>query len=165
VNYFGKEIMMDKDNFEIYKSTMRKMIRIGRLHRTVFERNISKMGIHHSQHHLLMYIAKEKEIPSQKQIAEKFGITSAAVARSLKSLEAEGYIQRSNVEDDNRFKRIIITDKGREIIEKSHQLFEEIDNSMYEDFSEEDILKFNEYLDKMQSKLIEKNEENCCVRR
>lgn len=157
--------MMDKDNFEIYKSTMRKMIRIGRLHRTVFERNISKMGIHHSQHHLLMYIAKEKEIPSQKQIAEKFGITSAAVARSLKSLEAEGYIQRSNVEDDNRFKRIIITDKGREIIEKSHQLFEEIDNSIFEDFSEEDILKFNEYLDKMQSKLIEKNEENCCVRR
>ncbi len=156
---------MDKDNFEIYKSTMRKMIRIGRLHRTVFERNISKMGIHHSQHHLLMYIAKEKEIPSQKQIAEKFGITSAAVARSLKSLEAEGYIQRSNVEDDNRFKRIIITDKGREIIEKSHQLFEEIDNSIFEDFSEEDILKFNEYLDKMQSKLIEKNEENCCVRR
>ena len=156
---------MEKDNFEIYKSTMRKMACIGRLHRTVFERNISKMGIHHSQHHLLMYIAKEKEIPSQKQIAEKFGITPAAVARSLKALECEGYIERACVEDDGRFKKIVITEKGRDIVSKSHQMFKETDESVFEDFSDDDIAKFNEYLDKMQSKLNCKNEENLCVRK
>ena len=110
---------MEQDKFEIHKSTMRKMLRIGRLHRTLFERNISKMGIHHSQHHLLMYIAKEKEIDSQKVIAEKFGITAAAVARTLKSLEAEGFIERTNVEDDSRYKKIVITEKGNDIVQKS----------------------------------------------
>ena len=156
---------MDKNNFEIYKSTMRKMVCIGRLHRTVFERNISKMGIHHSQHHLLMYIAKEGEIPSQKQIAEKFGITPAAVARSLKALESEGYIERSCVEDDSRFKKIVITDKGSEIVRKSHQMFKETDESVFEKFSDDDIARFNEYLDLMKSSLDEKYEENCCVRK
>lgn len=156
---------MEKDNFEIYKSTMRKMACIGRLHRTVFERNISKMGIHHSQHHLLMYISKEGEIPSQKQIAEKFGITPAAVARSLKSLEAEGYIERSCVEDDSRFKKIVITPKGNEIVRKSHQMFKETDESVFEKFSDDDIARFNEYLDLMKSSLNEKYEENCCVRK
>lgn len=156
---------MEQDKFEMYKSTMRKMIRIGRLHRTVFERNISKMGIHHSQHHLLMYIAKENEIVSQKHIAEKFGITPAAVARSLKGLECEGYIERSCIEDDSRFKKIVITEKGRDIVSKSHQMFKEIDESAFEDFSDDDILKFNEYLEMIQSKLFEKSEETCCARK
>lgn len=156
---------MEQDNFEIYKTTMRKMFRIVRLHRNLFERNISQMGIHHSQHHLLMYIAKEKEIDSQKVIAEKFGITAAAVARTLKSLEAEGFIERTNVEDDSRYKKIVITEKGNDIVQKSYKMFKETDESIFEDFSEKDIALFNEYLDKMQSKLIEKNEENCCVRK
>lgn len=156
---------MEKDNFEIYKSTIRKVMCVGWLHRNVFERNISKMGIHHSQHYLLMYIAKNKEIPSQKTIAEQFGITQAAVTRSLKALEIEGYIERLNVENDSRYKKIVITDKGKEIVEKSHRMFKETDESIFADFSDDDIARFNEYLDRIHSRLIDKNEDNCCVRK
>lgn len=156
---------MELENFEIYKTVMRKMIRISRLHRMVFERNISNMGIHHSQHHLLMYIAKEGEILSQKQIAERFGITPAAVARSLKSLESEGFISRTNLEGDGRFNRIAITDKGREIVENSYKMFQEIDSSVFENFTESEIEEFNTLLDKIQANLIEKNDERSCERR
>ena len=156
---------MEQENFEIYKTVMRKMIRISRLHRMVFERNISNMGIHHSQHHLLMYIAKEGEILSQKQIAERFGITPAAVARSLKSLESEGFISRTNLEGDGRFNRIAITDKGREIVENSYKMFQEIDSSVFENFTESEIEEFNTLLDKIQANLIEKNDERSCERR
>lgn len=156
---------MKQDKFEMYKSTMRKMMRISRLHRMLFERNISQMGIHHSQHHLLMYIAKEGEITSQKEIAEKFGISPAAIARTLKSLESEGFVVRENLEDDGRYNRITITDKGKQIVENSHKMFQETDSSIFEDFSEDDLLEFNQLLDKMQSKLVSKNEEYCCVRK
>ena len=156
---------MEQENFEIYKTIMRKMIRISRLHRMVFERNISNMGIHHSQHHLLMYIAKEGEILSQKQIAERFGITPAAVARSLKSLESEGFILRTNLEGDCRFNRIAITDKGREIVENSYKMFQEIDSSVFENFTESEIEEFNALLDKIQANLIKKNDERSCERR
>ena len=156
---------MQQDNIELYKSTMRKMMRIGRMHRCIFERNISKLGIHHSQHHLLMYISKEQEIPSQKIIAEKFGITPAAVARTLKSLESEGYIERMSDEEDSRFNKIVITKKGNEIVNKSCQMFEETDILTFEGFSEEELVSFNAYLDRIQSKLLTKNEENYCVRK
>ena len=156
---------MEQENFEIYKTIMRKMIRISRLHRMVFERNISNMGIHHSQHHLLMYIAKEGEILSQKQIAERFGITPAAVARSLKSLESEGFISRTNLEGDGRFNRITITDKGKEIVENSYKMFQEIDSSVFENFTESEIEEFNALLDKIQANLIKKNDERSCERR
>lgn len=155
---------MNQDNIELYKSTMRKMLCISRLHRKVCERNISQMGIHHSQHHLLMYIAKKGEISSQKEIAERFDITPAAVARSLKLLENEGFIQRENLEDDGRFNRIAITDKGKEIIDNSYIVFEEIDSSIFEQFNEDEIAEFNLFLDRMQSKLADRNDENLCVR-
>ena len=150
---------MNKENYEIYSTIMRKMIRISRLHRMVFERNISQMGIHHSQHHLLMYIAKKGEILSQKEIAERFGISPAAVAKSLKSLENEGFIVRSNLEGDGRFNRITITDKGTEMIENSHKIFQEIDSSIFEDFDEKEIAEFDALLDKIMGNLIEKNDE------
>ena len=156
---------MSKENLEIYKATMRKMLCVSRLHHKVCERNISKMGIHNSQHHLLMYIAKKGEISSQKEIAERFEITPAAVARSLKSLETEGFIQRENLEGDSRFNRIKITDKGKEIIENSYRIFEEVDSNIFEEFTIDEITEFNRFLDKMQSKLNDKNEENCCVRK
>ena len=155
---------MEQEKVEMYKSTMRKMLCVSRSHRKVCERKISKMGIHNSQHYLLMYIAKKGEISSQKEIAERFEITPAAVARSLKSLETEGFIQRENFEGDGRFNRIKITHKGKEIIDNTYKMFEEIDSSIFEDFTDDEINEFNRFLDKMQSKFIGKNEEICCAR-
>ena len=152
---------MDRENFEPYKSTMLKMSCVIRLHRAIFEKYISSLGIHHSQHHLLVYIAKHGEVQSQKHIAEKFGITPAAVARTLKGLEADGYIERTNIEDDGRLNKIIITEKGKDIVRKSHIMFSETDISIFEDFSEEDLMIFNSYLDKMQARLCEKYSEGC----
>ena len=155
---------MEDNSFEIYKATMRKMLRVSRLHRMMCERDISQMGIHHSQHHILMYIAKAGEISSQKEIAERFGITPAAVARSLKSLEIEGFIERTTLEGDSRFNRIKITDKGRKIIENSYKIFEEIDSSIFEGFTEQELELFNSFLDKMQTNLTNNNEKCCCER-
>lgn len=148
---------MDELDSEAYKSTMRKMLYIGRLHRSIFEKNISSMGIHHSQHHLLMYIAREGEVTSQKQIAEKFGITPAAVARSLKTLESEGFIKRENTASDGRLNSITITAKGRDIVERSYIMFRETDVAVFEDFTDDDIRTLNRYLDMMKSRLLEKN--------
>lgn len=152
---------MEQNNIELYKSTMQKMIRITRLHRSVFEKNISKLGIHHSQHQLLMYISKHGEVSSQKEIAEKFGITPAAVARTLKALECEGMIEKRSTEDDSRFNKIVITQKGKEIIDKTKEIFIETDAELFEDFSVDDIYALNNYLDKINSKLAIKYEEGC----
>lgn len=151
---------IEENEVEIYKNTVRKMMHILRLHRAYFERNISAMGIHHSQHHLLMYIVKHGEINSQKEIAEKFNITPAAVARSLKSLEQEGYITRHAIDGDGRYNKITVTEKGIDIAERSFKMFKETDESLFEDFDEDDIIKLNAYLDKMQSKLLERQRTN-----
>lgn len=147
---------MDEINSDVYKSTMHKMIYISKLHRCIFENNISSMGIHHSQHHLLMYIASEGEVTSQKQIADRFGITPAAVARSLKTLESEGYIKRESTASDGRLNKIVITRRGRDVVERSHVLFGETDVATFSDFNAQDLENLNRYLDMMKSRLLER---------
>jgi hypothetical protein len=44
-------------------------------------------------------------------------------------------------------------------------MFKETDESIFADFSDDDIARFNEYLDRIHSRLIDKNEENYCVRK
>ncbi len=149
---------MEENKYEIYKAIMLKMMHIKKLHRSIFEKRISSLGIHHSQHQLLMYIAKEKEISSQKKIADKFGITPAAVARTLKTLEIEGFIERSNIEGDSRFNRIIITQKGKEIVNKTNMTFKEIDSSIFANFTENELNSLNLYLDSLNNNLIIINE-------
>lgn len=133
--------------------TFYKMIQVDRFHRSIFESMHSALGIHRSQHRLLMYISRSPNEPSQKEIAEHFGISPAAVAVSLKKLEDSGYITRQSVENDNRFNRISLTDNGKDIVEKSEEFFIKSDFAMFRDFSEEDYKNLTVCLEKMMSGL------------
>lgn len=140
----GKDFDKERAHYMFYK-----MIQVDRLHRSIFEKMHSAFGIHRSQHRLLMYISKMDTCPSQKDIAEHFEISPAAVAVSLKKLEDTGYIQRESTEKDSRFNSITLTDKGKEIVEKSLDFFSESDRAMFEDFSETDYENLDSCLEKM----------------
>lgn len=128
------------------------LIRIMRRHHACVERRIGDLGIHHSQHRMLMQLAKrEGELPSQKELAEAMGISPAAVATTLKRLEKEGYIARSCTDEDNRRNEIRITDQGLSKVVESREIFEKTDRSMFEGFSAEEmatLLAFMERIDK-----------------
>ena len=139
------------------RSTFYKMIQVDRLHRSIFEKMHSSFGIHRSQHRLLMYLSRRDVCPSQKDIAEHFGISCAAVAVSLKKLEESGYISRESLENDNRFNCILLTDKGKELVEKSEDFFLRSDFAMFEKFTEDDYRNLMVCLEKMSDGLNEFN--------
>ena len=135
------------------RSTFYKMIQVDRLHRSVFEKMHSAFGIHRSQHRLLMYISRRDTCPSQKEIAEHFGISGAAVAVSLKKLEDGGYIKRESLEKDSRVNKTELTEKGKRVVKQSEEFFEKSDFAMFENFSEDDYRFLSECLEKMMSGL------------
>lgn len=145
-------------NEELYKNTMRKFMHISRLHRSVFEKNVSSLGIHHSQHHLLMYISRCEDTPSQKEIAEHFKISPSAVAVSLKKLEKGNFIEKTSTED-GRVNKILITEKGKDIVEKTHKMFGEIDSRVFSEISENEIEEINVSLDRILINLEKISEE------
>ena len=104
------------------------MIRTLRSHRCQCERQIGRLGVHHSQHRLLMNIARSKIPPTQKELADKLGVSAAAISNAIKRLEADGYVVRESVGDDMGKNTVALTDKGIKITEKSKGIFEDIDN-------------------------------------
>ena len=129
-------------------------IRIMRRHHACVERRIGDLGIHHSQHRMLMQLAKrEGELPSQKELAEVMGISPAAVATTLKRLEKEGYIARASTDEDNRRNEIRITDKGIAKVVESREIFESSDRAMFEGFSESEMATLLSYMERIDKNL------------
>ena len=127
-------------------------LHVNRLRRAMSEEQISKLGVHSSQHHMLAIIAGSKNI-CQKEIAQKLEISSAAVAVTLNKLEASGLIERNQSFDDARMNHITITDKGKDILKSSKAMFDAMDEKCFEGITDEEIALMTGLLDKMTENL------------
>ena len=119
-----------------------EIVRIGRGHRKLIEKEIIDLGIHPSQHHILMYLAKNGEA-TQCSIAHAMEVSAATVAVSLKKLEKGGYIEKKCNPEDNRVNYISLTEKGEEVVRRSQCLFEQTDEALFQGLSEEEKEKFH----------------------
>ena len=128
-------------------------MRVSHMHHAAIEGKVSKLGFHHSQHRMLMHLARYEHIPSQKELADAMGISPAAVTTTLKRLEREGYIARTVTDEDNRRNEIRITDAGIAAINESRELFDMVDKKMFQGFSEEELTAFTAILERMRDNL------------
>lgn len=135
-----------------YRELVETYMNVGRLHRTVLERQLNRTGVYRSQHQLLMYIA-ENPNASQKEIAQLNRVSPATVAVSLKKLENGGYIRRVVDEHDNRYNKICITEKGRAVVENSVRWFQKVERTIFDGFSSEEMAAMQGFLNRMQQNL------------
>lgn len=136
-----------------------KFMKIGRLHHRAVENQLRKCGLHRGEHRMLLHLSRCDHTPSQKELAEKFEISPAAVAVCLKKLENSGYIIRNSSNKDNRQKEIAITEKGREIVNFSRAVFEYVDGIEFNSISDEEKQSLYAILDKILINLKEINDE------
>ena len=127
---------------------MHAFLHVNRLHRTMVEAEISKLGIHCSQHSMLLLIAESKNI-CQKEIAQKLEISSAAVAVTLNKLELSGLVERTQSFDDARMNHITITEKGAELLKSTKTVIDELDKRFFEGIDDEKIDTALEVLNSM----------------
>ncbi len=128
------------------------MLITDRMHRHLIDHQAAKIGIHRTQHRILMHISRNNKLGSQKSIAEHMGVSSAAITGALKKLEQDGYIER-NHGTDSRFNEVTITEKGKKIVEETRQLFSTADISLFDGFSDEELDSYMKNLTKIQDNI------------
>ncbi len=128
------------------------MIKTDRMHKCMIDARVREIGIHRTQHIILMNLAGCDKLPSQKELAERLDVTPAAVTGALKSMEQSGYIEKT-LGQDNRYNEVKITPKGRELVARTHELFSEADVSMFEGFSEAELDNYIASLEKLQANI------------
>lgn len=135
-----------------------ELMRTERMHKAVVDSRISALGVHRNQYAILREIERTERTEgakplSQKDLAEKFGISAAAVAMMMKKMEQDGYIKRVMSQHDNRFNELYLTDYGRDIINRTRHIFCEIDTATYTGLNEEEVDVMIRCLKKMQENL------------
>ena len=128
------------------------MIRTDHLHRCLIDSRASELGIHRTQHRILMKLARHDKLPSQKELADWLDVTPAAVTIALKKLERDGYVEKT-LGQDNRYNEIFITEKGRALVERTRALFSKTDKSLFNGFTAEELEHYITSLEKLEENL------------
>jgi len=66
-------------------------------------------------HFMILMSLYEEEGRSQDELAQSKGFDKTMIAKSVVTLEEEGFVTRVIDTDDNRVKRLYLTEKGRKI--------------------------------------------------
>lgn len=143
---------------KLIDKAVRATLDTNRRHRHLIEAEVRDIGFRRTAHMTLMQLAKTDKIPSQKELAERFSITPAAVTGILKGLERDGYITRS-AGMDTRVNEIFITPLGREVVMKSTEAFQRVDRAMFDGFSDEELELYISMLERIEKNLLRRKEE------
>lgn len=155
VNYcYEKEQKMSDDKLA---RAIEMMIRTDHMHKAMIDSRVREIGIHRTQHRILMRLARCEKLPSQKELAEHLDVTPAAVCGALKKIEEDGYVERT-LGQDNRYNELRITDKGRELVKLTREMFSEADRSMFDGFSETELEGYIAALEKLQANIRRQHE-------
>ena len=134
------------------------LIHVMRQHHRIVERRIDGLGVHHSQHRMLMRLSNMGRSPSQKDIAKALDVSPACVARTLKALSAAGLIDKAEAAD-GRCNEISILPDGQRLIDDSIKVFGEIDAEMFDGVSDEQMAALILALRRIRQNLVRMEQE------
>ena len=106
--------------------------------RKIFVKRISETSPLHFSQVAIMKTIEQNENCTQSTIAERLCVTPASVAVSTKRLQKAGLITKTVDSDNQRCKRLALTEKGREAIEHHISLFRDYDELIFSEFTEEE---------------------------
>ena len=130
------------------------MSQVDRLCTKKFGQNAQKFGIDISQDQWMVLgpIWKNKGI-SQKDIAEYCGKDKTSVTKIIDTLEKKNLLVRVPDQLDQRIKRVVLSNKGKEMMENSMVVMEQTRNEVRKGISDQEIDLFKIVLSKIYNNL------------
>lgn len=96
--------------------------------------------------------SSEKEL-FQKDLEKHFNIRRSTATVMLQNLEQKGYIVRESVDSDARMKRIIMTDKAREVNREIRKQIDAFHEELEQGITPEEKELFLQIMDKVKKNL------------
>lgn len=98
---------------------------------------------------ILVLLYQEKEIDTAKAIVQKKHFSKAHISKCIDNLNAKGFIQMTEDENDRRILHIELTTKSEEVVLRMIRIYEECKEIMQREISEEEIAIVKKVVKKM----------------
>lgn len=127
-----------------------------RIHRKI-DKEVSQYGMTAVQGRILGFIfhRSDKKDIFQKDIEEELDIRRSSVTSVLQLMEKNGYITRVSVSEDARLKKIVITERGLEIQRKVYDSIVNIEESIRNELSDDEMKTLINLIDRLTQKIGE----------
>ena len=103
---------------------------------------------------IVEYLYAHRDAPVfQRDIEREFSITRSTVTNILQLMERKGYIERQSVPQDARLKMLVLTEKGRELHEKTMLSLHQTDKFVAGLLTEEENAELLRLLNKLKEGL------------
>lgn len=125
-----------------------------------FEKVLSKRNINAfngPQGRILYVLWQEDGIPI-KTLSENCGLAITSLTTMLERMEKQGLITRLQDPKDKRKTLLYLTETARLLKQDYDGVSDEMEQIYYRDFSREEIMEFEEYLDRVLKNLERRNE-------
>ena len=142
----------ERERTLLIKDDIDALIHTMRLHHRVVERRIDGLGIHHSQHRMLMRLSCLGRSVSQRELADAIDVSPACVARMLKLLTSAGLVEKAGGPDGRR-NEISVSTAGKQLVEDSKAVFREIGEQMFDGLTEDELQTLGSLLERLNENL------------
>jgi DNA-binding MarR family transcriptional regulator len=99
-----------------------------------------------------LYANRDKDI-FQKDMEQHFSIGRSTVTNIIQLMEKKGFVMRESVEHDARLKKVVLTAKGIQSHELLEKLIENLDMSLVEGITEDELSVFYSVIRKLAENL------------
>lgn len=144
--------MIETDVAFQLKGTHQKIIQM-------MQRKIDEYGLTFGLVHLMMLIEKYPN-SSQKRLAKEMRFTQGAMSSVVKRLLNINMIKQIPLEEDMRFNRLVLTEKGRSLIDDYRDHIFERYESIFYGFTEDELNQLHDYLLRINHNLENMNTDN-----
>ena len=125
-----------------------------------FEKVLSKRNINafNGPQGRILYVLWQEDGISIKTLSENCGLAITSLTTMLERMEKQGLIMRLQDPKDKRKTLLYLTQEARLLKQDYDGVSDEMEQIYYRDFTGEEILQFEEYLDRVLKNLERRNE-------
>ncbi|MCD7982096.1 MAG: MarR family transcriptional regulator [Clostridiales bacterium] len=94
----------------------------------------------------------------QRDLENQFGITRSTASKVVNRMVKKGLIERQSVPEDARLKKLVLTERSREIHQRMEAEFRDMEDTLRAGFTEREVEQLRVYFHKMQNNVKKKEE-------
>lgn len=115
------------------------------------DRKLTRFELTSIQSRILCFIFDEEEKRDifQKDIEEEFDLRAPTVTSTIQNLEKGKYVKRINSLNDQRLKKIVLTDKAYAIVLEIKKIMDETEASAFANLSASETTMLNKIISKI----------------
>jgi MarR family transcriptional regulator for hemolysin len=121
---------------------------LARLLRSDFDRHVDHVGLTRSQWSLIAVVARRPG-STQRNIAELLEMSEASAGRLIDRLEADGVLERRELEGDRRARAVFLTEAANPLLETMSEMAQRREERWFRGLSSEQLEHLRELLDQL----------------